>query len=290
MSNPPTQDLSGRVVLITGANTGIGRATAEVLAKNGAHIIMACRSREKTEPVMHEIRTLCGHDRVEFIPLDLGSLASVRKCAETFLTRDLPLHILINNAGLAGHKGLTSDGFEMTFGVNHLGHFLLTMLLLDRIKQSAPARIVNVASRAHKRTNTFDFDILRQPYKGNPMSAYAVSKLANVLFSAELARRLEGTNITTYSLHPGVVASDVWRSVPWPIRPLIKRFMLTNEQGALTTLHCAMSPKAAHETGLYYDESKPKTPTTLAQDQSLARSLWDKSIEWAQLSPEELVV
>lgn len=274
--------LQGKVVLITGANTGIGRVTARELALQGAHVFLACRSREKTDAVLQEIATLSqGQAKAEYLPLDLGDFTSVRRCAEQFLARGLPLHLLINNAGLAGQRGKTSSGFELAFGTCHVGHFLLTTLLLERLKSSAPARVVVVASKAHHQAKTIDFDALTQSTRtltGFP--EYAVAKLANILFTAELARRLEGTGVTTYALHPGVVASEVWRSVPWPFDRLMKRFMLTTEQGAATTLYCATEPALANQSGLYYDECQPRTPTRVAQDKALAQRLWEASERW----------
>ncbi len=279
MSIPPVEN--SKVALITGANTGIGRVTARVLAQKGMHVFVACRSLEKARPVVAEIIAQTGNPKVELLEIDLSDFASVRACAAEFLKRDLPLHLLINNGGLAGSHGLTKSGFELAFGVNHMGHFLLTSLLLDRIKQSAPARIVTVASRAHTRVKGIDFDAVRKrTATKTALKEYGVSKLANVLFSAELSRRLQGTGVNTYSLHPGVVASDVWRSLPGPIESLIKLFMITVEEGALTTLHCALSEQAAQQTGLYYDKEKPIAPSKPAQDQALAKELWQRSEQW----------
>lgn len=274
--------MQGKVVLITGANTGIGRVTARELALQGAHVFLACRSREKTEAVLQEIASLSqGQAKAEYLPLDLGDLASVRRCAETFLARGLPLHLLINNAGLAGQRGMTASGFELAFGTCHVGHFLLTQLLLERLKASAPARIVVVASTAHRHAKKFDFDALTRTTRTlTAFPEYSVAKLANILFAAELSRRLEGTGVTTYALHPGVVASDVWRSVPWPFDKLMKRFMITTEQGAATSLYCATEPSLTNESGLYYDDCKRKTPTSLAQDKALAQRLWEASERW----------
>jgi retinol dehydrogenase-12 len=277
----PSHDLAGKVYMVTGANTGIGRVTAVELCRRGGHVVLACRSAERTQPVIEEILAGPEHGEVEFLPLELGSLASVRDCAAAFLAKSLPLHGLINNAGLAGHQGATSDGFELTFGVNHLGHFLLTELLLDKLKESAPARIVNVSSRAHYKAKGVDFAALTQPQEHLVgMGAYEVSKLCNVLHAKELARRLEGSQVTTYSQHPGVVASDVWRRIPWPFRGLIKLFMISNEQGAETSLHCAASPEAGAQTGLFYDKSQPKAPNPLSDSEELAAELWTKSEEW----------
>ena len=177
---------------------------------------MACRSSDKTLPVIEEIKRSSGNDEVHFEALDLGSFDSVRACAESLMEADRDIHLLINNAGLAGQRGKTDSGFELAFGVNHLGHFLLTTLLLDRIKASAPARIVNVASTAHYRCESVrEWKYVRDATPSvTGLPEYSVSKLANVLFTRELSRRLEGSGVTTYALHPGVVASDVWRRVP----------------------------------------------------------------------------
>ena len=277
--------LKGRVALITGANTGIGLVTARELCVMGAQVFIACRSTATGRAAIDTIRKAHPAAKVELLSLDLGDFDSVRRCADVFLKRDLPLHLLINNAGLAGAKGLTKSGFELAFGTNHLGHFLFANLLLERIKASAaeaaPARIVTVSSRAHYRATAIDWAALQKPSAtATALAEYSVSKLANALFSAELSRRLAGTGVSTYALHPGVVASDVWRSVPWPVRPLIKRWMITVEEGALTTLHCATAPEVANESGLYYDKCRVKTPSALARDETLARELWQRSEAW----------
>ena len=275
--------LQGRVAFITGANTGIGQVTARKLCAMGAHVFVACRNVTAGQAAIDSIRSAVAGAQIELLPLDLGDLQSVRGCAKTFLSRNLPLHLLINNAGLAGAKGLTASGFELAFGTNHMGHFLLTQLLLERIEQSAPARIVTVSSRAHYRASGLDWAALRQTTASRVgLVEYSNSKLANALFSAELARKLVGTGVTTYALHPGVVATDVWREVPWPFRGLMKLGMISVEQGALTTLHCATAPECASETGLYYDKCRVKTPSAMAQDQTLAAELWQRSEEWAR--------
>jgi NAD(P)-dependent dehydrogenase (short-subunit alcohol dehydrogenase family) len=282
---PPMSELADRTFIITGANTGIGKITARELARQGARVVLACRSKEKTLPVIEELRGATGNDRIEHAPLDLGDLASVRACAEDLLARELPIHGLINNAGLGGQRGLTKDGFELQFGTNHLGHYLLTRLLLDRIVASGPARIVNVSSQAHYNTKQIDWDAVRQRTRTvSGMREYAVSKLANVLFTKELARRLEGTAVTTYAVHPGVVATDVWRRVPGPVRWLMKKFMITPEEGARASLRCATAPELAGETGRYYDVGgKERRPSRLADDVALAAELWTRSAAWTGL-------
>jgi NAD(P)-dependent dehydrogenase (short-subunit alcohol dehydrogenase family) len=274
-------ELSGRTFLITGANTGIGRATATDLAKRGPRVYLACRSEQKARAAVAAIMAETGNTAVMFLPLDLADLASVRRCAELFLAREEPLHVLINNAGVAGQRGITKDGFELAFGVNHLGHFVLTGALLDRLAASAPARVVNVSSDAHYQARGIDFEAVRRPTASvTGMREYAVSKLSNVLFSQELARRQEGRGITTYALHPGVVASDIWRRVPWPVRPLMKLRMLTPEQGAQTSLYCATSPDVAQVTGRFYDNCREREPSAVATPE-LAGALWERSEAWA---------
>lgn len=281
------QSIEGKVCVVTGANTGIGKVTARELARGGAIVVLACRSKEKTDSAIEDIRRDIPGAKLEFLELDLSSLESVRKAASELLATGRPIHLLINNAGLAGSRGLTQDGFELAFGVNHLGHYLFTRLLLDRIIEGAPARIVNVSSKSHYDTKQFDLSGVRERTKNvTGLAEYSLSKLANVLFSAELDRRLQGTGVSTYSLHPGVVASDVWRSVPWPVRSLIKLFMITNEEGAQTTLHCALSEEAGTESGLYYEKSRPKKPSRLARNPELAKTLWDASAEWVGLDAE----
>lgn len=285
MLHAMANDLAQKTFIVTGANTGIGKITAKELARAGAHVILACRSQAKTAPVIDEIQRDTGNANVEYVHLDLGDLASVRACAEAILARGVPIHGLINNAGMAGGRGLTKDGFELTWGTNHLGHYLLTRLLLDRIKQAGRARIVNVASASHYRAKGIDWGAMNQPTRSpTGMREYAVSKLSNVLFTKELARRLEGTGVTTYAVHPGVVATDVWRRVPGPLRWLIKRFMITPEQGAESSLRCATAPELADQTGRYYDVGgRERPPNRLADDGDLAKTLWTKSAEWTGL-------
>ncbi len=273
-------DLDGKTFLITGANTGIGRSTAQALAQRGAGLFFAGRSEQRTKPVMDEIAAQTGNRDLHFLPLDLGNLDSVRACAQSFLATDRPLQVLINNAGLAGSRGMTESGFEVMFGTDYVGPFLLTALLLERLKDSGPSRIVNVASEAHYSAKGIDYEAIRQPTKTvTGMREYSVAKLGNVLHAQELARRLDGTGVTTYSLHPGVIASDIWRRVPWPIRPLMKLRMASPEQGARTSIHCATSPEAATESGHYYEDCRRKDPSRVATPQ-LAAELWERTAEW----------
>jgi retinol dehydrogenase 12 len=274
---------SGRTFLVTGGNTGIGLATATALARDGGRVFIACRNPDRGQAAVTAIKSAVGRDSVELLPLDLTSLASARDCAQEFLARDEPLHVLVNNAGVGGARGLTADGFEMHFGVNHLGHFALTMLLLDRLKASGPgSRIVNVSSEEHYNAKGIDWAALqRKPGGFTGMREYGVSKLCNVLFAQELARRLGGgdADVTTYALHPGVVASDIWRRVPQPFRALMMSRMLSTDQGAVTSLYCATSPEVAGSSGLYYDKCQAVAPNPVATPE-LGELLWKYSAEW----------
>jgi NAD(P)-dependent dehydrogenase (short-subunit alcohol dehydrogenase family) len=273
-------DLSGRTFLVTGANTGIGRATAAGLANRGGKVFVACRCAEKGRAAVADIVAATGNDAVVFLPLDLADLASVRRCADEFTARGEPLHVLVNNGGVAGKRGITADGFELAFGVNHLGHFALTTALLDCLAGSAPARVVTVSSDAHFQASGIDFDAVRRPTATRTgLREYAVSKLANVLFTQELARRAAGRGITAYALHPGVVASDIWRRVPWPVRPLMKRRMISPQQGAQTSLYCATAPELAQASGRFYEDCREREASAVATPE-LAGALWERSEAW----------
>ncbi|MFZ5443932.1 MAG: SDR family oxidoreductase [Myxococcota bacterium] len=272
-----------KTVLITGANTGIGEATARELARRGARVFFACRSEAKTRPVMEAITRDTGNADLHFLELRLDDLQSVAQCAATFRARQEPLHVLLLNAGLARVRGTTKQGFEMTFGVNHLGHFLLTLELEQALRAGAPSRVVVVASRAHERTSRpISDEELRGPHRSaTGWREYQVSKLANVLFTKELARRWQGSGVTTYALHPGVIASDIWRTTAWPLRKLGMLFMRTPEQGATASLRCATAPELAPESGGYYGEDGlPRKASPLAEDQAAAKKLWEQSLEW----------
>jgi retinol dehydrogenase 12 len=278
-------ELRARTFLVTGGNTGIGRATASGLAQQGGRVYIACRSAAKGEEAAAFIRASTGNDSVWVLPLDLADLDSVRACAADFLGRGEPLHVLVNNAGLAGVRGVTRQGFELMFGVIHLGHFLLTESLLGLLTSSAPARVVTVSSDAHYAAKGIDFDALRRPARGiTGMHEYSVAKLCNVLFTQELARRTAGTGVTAYALHPGVVASDIWRRVPWPVRPLITRRMLSVTEGARTSLYCATSPDVAADSGKFYERCAERVPSAVATPE-LGRVLWERSEQWTAAHP-----
>lgn len=282
--------LDGKTVLITGANTGIGKETAIDLAKRGANVIIACRSVEKAKVAQNEIISASGNKHVSLVELDLASLESVRQCAEKINKEQNRLDILINNAGvMTCPKWQTKDGFELQFGTNHLGHFLFTNLLLDLIKKSAPAKILNLSSLAHENGQIY-FDDLMLEKDYTPVKAYCQSKLANVLFTKELTRRLEGTSVNTYVIHPGGVDTDLqrhittswpWLSIPLAIfGPFLRRIMFkSSEEGAQTSIYCAVDENAAKETGLYYSDCAVKKPSPRAEDAETARKLWEVSAE-----------
>lgn len=268
-----------KVCLVTGANTGIGRQCAEQLARRGAHVILTGRSLQKIQPVVEQIRASTQNPLVEGHALELGSLASIERSANAWLERQLPLHVLINNAGVASQKSLTDDGLEVHFGINHLGHFLWTQLLLERLLDSAPARIIHVSSNAHYEAKRgIDFGRLRQrPSSFVSLQEYAVSKLANVLYAKELARRLGPRHITSVSLHPGVIASEIWRAMPGPIPWILGKTLPGPEEGAKTSVFCAVEPTLTAHNGAYFDAQKPRHPSRLAQNEALAQQLWEHS-------------
>jgi retinol dehydrogenase-12 len=274
------RDLVGRLVVITGASSGIGQATAVELARRGATMILACRSKERSQGALDAIRAVGG--KASFVLLDLADFASTRRAAEEILGLAGSIDVLVNNAGLAPPRGgVTKDGFELAFGTNHLGHFLLTVLLMPRLLSSGRARVVNVSSQAHLAAKGIDFDAVRRPTRSiTGVPEYEVSKLANVLFTQELARRPGSAGVHSYALHPGVVASEAWRRVPWPIRPILKLRMISNEEGAKTSIYCATSNEVAHQNGRYYDGCQEKAPSPVADRLELARELWDKSVQF----------
>jgi NAD(P)-dependent dehydrogenase (short-subunit alcohol dehydrogenase family) len=277
-------DLSGKTFVITGANTGIGKATVEALsARRASRIVIAARSLERTQPVIDAAKAQNPEGKVDFIPLELGDLAGVRRAADDVLALDVTIDALINNAGIAGLQGQTKDGFELTFGTNHLGHYLWTEKLLPLVKRAPQGRIVNVSSRGHYRAKGIDWDKLTKPTPTvSAMPEYFVSKLCNVLHAKELARRLKGTKVTTYSLHPGGVASDIWSRRLGVFAVLLKPFLISNEEGAKTQVRCATDPALSSESGLYYDEEKPKTPNKLSFDEALQDELERRSREWVR--------
>ncbi|XP_037837446.1 dehydrogenase/reductase SDR family member 13-like isoform X2 [Kryptolebias marmoratus] len=284
--------LHGKTVIVTGSNTGIGKTTAIDLAKRGARVILACRSKQRGEAALQEIKRESGSNQVVFMQLDLGSLKSVRSFAETFLKSEPRLDILINNAGVLMH-GRTEDGFELMFGVNHLGHFLLTNLLLERLKECGPSRIVNVSSLAQN-FGKIDFNCLNS-HKALRLGTsftqmfqiYSDSKLCNVLFTYELAKRLQGTNVTCYSLHPGSIKTEVLKDinpfVQMLLTPISSFFIKNTTQGCQTTLHCALQKGIEHLSGRYFSNCTVKEVRAKAKDDAAPKKLWEMSEKFCQL-------
>ncbi|XP_067422014.1 dehydrogenase/reductase SDR family member 13 [Emydura macquarii macquarii] len=273
--------LRGKTIVITGGNTGIGKMTALDLARRRARVILACRSRAKGEAAVYDIRRESGNNEVLFMSLDLASLDSVRAFAETFLKSEPRLDILINNAGV-GAGGRRKDGFNLVFQVNHVGHFLLTHLLLDRLKLSAPSRVVIVASSAHQ-AGKIDFENLHKPVEGmlQNFQAYCNSKLANILHARELANRLEGTNVTCYAVHPGFVNSELFRYIPSWLRPLFVPiswlFFRDPTDGAQTSIYCATQEGIEMFSGRYFVDCRVRDPWPQAHDDAVAQKLWEVS-------------
>lgn len=279
-------DMSGKTVVVTGANSGIGKETAVELAKMGATVVVTARDSGRGEASLSEIRSRSGNEAVDLAVFDLGDLASVRSGASEILAKCDRIDVLVNNAGVVlSDRHESADGFEATFAVNHLGPFLLTELLLDRIKESAPARIVNVASTAHKGARGgLDFDDLQSTRGYSGMRVYSESKLANIYFTTELARRLAGSGVTVNCLHPGTVATGYGRDgdtrgiLSFGLK-LIKPFILTPSKGARTSVYLASSPDVANVSGKYFIKCRPATPSKAARDADAAKRLWQVSEE-----------
>ncbi|HEY1988471.1 MAG TPA: SDR family oxidoreductase [Acidimicrobiales bacterium] len=283
---PTGRSMTGKTVIVTGGNSGIGKATAVALARAGARVIITARDPARGNQAVEDIRQASGSQLVELAVFDLGDLASVRAGAAELLERCPRIDVLINNAGLVlTDRAETVDGYEATFAINHLGPFLLTELLTDRLVGSAPSRVVNVASTAHRSARRgLDFDDLqaRQGYKG--MQVYGSSKLANILFTTELASRLSGKGVTANSVHPGTVATGYGRDgdtrgfLAFGLK-VIKPFVLTPEKGAKTSVYLASSEDVAGVTGKYFVKCKARKPSVAAQDEAAARRLWAVSEE-----------
>jgi retinol dehydrogenase-14 len=273
--------LNGKIALVSGATRGIGLVTARELARMGAQVTVLSRSAEKCALVAESIEKETGN-LVEYIGADLSNLAGIRRAAENFKARHSALHILVNNAGaLFARRELTADGYEKTFALNHLNYFLLTDLLLDLLKASAPARIVNVSSGAHE-GGRLEFDNLQSQKHFTAMQAYGQSKLANVLFTYELARRLEGTGVTANALHPGFIATGFARNnglVFDLAMRIIGMFIRKPDQGAETSIYLTSSPEVEGVSGKYFVDCKPVQSSQLSYDRDLAEKLWQVSLD-----------
>jgi NAD(P)-dependent dehydrogenase (short-subunit alcohol dehydrogenase family) len=281
-------DLSGKTCLVTGASNGIGKVTARELARMGAQVVVVARNPTRAEAAVAEIRRDSGSERVALMLADLSSQAEIRRLAAEFLAKHDALHVLVNNAGaMHTSRTLTVDGYETTFATNHLAYFLLTHLLLDCIKASArggsASRIVNVSSRAHQRS-TLDFDDLNAERGYSIATAYGRSKLANVLFTYELARRLEGANVTANALHPGVVRTGFGKNSGGLLGNIVKvgisgvgLFFIGPDKGAETSVYLASSPEVEGVTGKYFARSREAPSSDASHDREAARRLWEIS-------------
>lgn len=273
--------MEGRTVIVTGGNSGIGKATATALARAGARTVVTARDPERGRQAVEEIRQATGSPSVELALFDLADLHSVRTGADELLDRFDRIDVLINNAGMVlTDRTETVDGYEATFAVNHLGPFLLTNLLADRLAATGDARVVNVASVAHRSArHGLDFGDLQSRVDYHGMRVYARSKLANLLFTTELARRFRPRRVTVNALHPGTVATgygkdgDTHGFLPWGLK-VIKPVVLTPEQGARTSVYLATSPEVAGITGRYFVRSRSRTPSSAARHEGAARRLW----------------
>ncbi|NEP06877.1 MAG: SDR family NAD(P)-dependent oxidoreductase [Okeania sp. SIO2G4] len=273
------QDLQNQVCIVTGGNSGVGLMTAVGLAKAGCHVFIACRSISKATKAVDYIRQISGNKNVEFLPLNLASLDSVRQFVDLFITRQLPLHILVNNAGIFNQRGTTQEGFELIWGTNYLGHFLLTYLLLEKLKSSAFSRIIMVASDLALKPKTIPWNLLVKKTPLNFLELYSVSKLCLLLLTTELARQLENTNVTVNAVHPGFVQSNItiWHS--------LSKYLglgISPEKGANSTLFCAQSSQLKNISGKFFDSQNQEiTLPKIATDIHLAKQLWERSLLWS---------
>jgi len=282
-------DIRGKTVLVTGATSGIGLEASVALARQGARVIMVGRNQAKTEAARADVASRSGSKEVSYLLADFASQASVRALADAVRSRADRLDVLVNNAGGVNKaRTVTADGIETTFAVNHLGYFLLTNLLLDLVVKSAPARVVTVASVGHRR-GTLDFEDLGFERGGySIMRAYSRSKLANILFANELARRRAGSGVTSNSLHPGSVDTNIWSGAPLWAKPIIqvllRPFFISAEKGGERIVQLAASPELEGVTGKYFEDGKVVDPAPLARDASLATRLWDVSARMVGLA------
>ncbi|XP_076006729.1 retinol dehydrogenase 14 [Genypterus blacodes] len=277
--------LDGKTVLITGGNTGIGKETAVALAMRGARVVIACRDSEKAEVAVRQIKSKSHSLNVLHMELDLANLHSIREFCKSFLQREKRLDILINNAGMPSVLDWTEDGFSMCFGVNHLGHFLLTNLLLPRLKESAPSRVITLTCSNYK-YQKLDFQDLN--YNLLPFFTYCRSKLANIYFSQELARATEGRGVTAFAVHPGFVQSSWTCHYSILFRMLMQvimwMFFVPCETGAQSVIYCAVSDEAAKHNGGYFSDCRPATLRPYARDAGVARKLWEASERLVKLA------
>lgn len=283
-----TNDMTGKVCLVTGATSGIGQATAHALARLGATVVILGRNPEKSAATVAQVNQACDNPNTDCLLADLSSQAAIRQMAQQFKERYQRLDVLVNNAGAVFMQRQESvDGIEMTFALNHLGYFLLTNLLLDVLKASAPARIVNVSSELHRKAR-LDFNDLQNTRRYRGMKAYHQSKLANILFTYELARRLEGTGVTVNALSPGLVATNLGMNNRG-LSPLMKRLVdrwigISPEEGAQTGVYLTTSPQVERVTGKYFVEQEAIPSSPESCDEAIAARLWEVSAELVGLT------
>ncbi len=282
MPEPAVVRMQGKVCVITGASSGIGRATALGLAHLGATIVLVCRNRTRAEATRAAIVTASGNSQVEIALADVSIQAEIHRLAQELLGRYPQIHVLVNNAGtLERRRSTTRDGIETVFAVNHLAYFLFTQLLLERLTTSAPARIINVASGAH-RWGPLDMSDLQNARHYRALRVYGQSKLCNILFTRELARRLAGSGVTVNAMHPGGVATGLGSNNGWwakLIATVLKPLILTAEQGADTVVYLATAPEVARVSGKYFVKRQEEQPSLAALDDDTAQRLWQASVE-----------
>src|SRR3989442_755957 len=273
--------MTDKVCIVTGATSGIGRVTALDLARRGAAVGLVCRDRGRGEEAVADLKRRTGNDAVDLFLADLSSQDAIRRVAAALLARYPAIHLLVNNAGVINLRHTTSvDGIETVFAVNHLAYFVLTLLLLERLKASAPARIVNVASDAHRFVRQINFDDLGYERGYKTMRVYGQSKLANILFTYELARRLEGSGVTVNCLHPGTVATGLGRNngrIATLLTKLLAPFFRSPERGAATSIYLATSPEVEGVSGRYFADCREARSLPITHDVATARRLWDVS-------------
>jgi NAD(P)-dependent dehydrogenase (short-subunit alcohol dehydrogenase family) len=281
--------MAQKVCMVTGASSGIGKETAVKLAELGAAVVIVCRNGDRGAKAMGDVKKRSGSNAVELLLADFASLSSVRALSKEFAEKHSSLNALVNNAGVARlRRSVTADGFETTFQVNYLSEFLLTNLLLDLMKRSAPSRVINVSSVAHYNGH-MNFDALQMQRGYGVMKAYSQSKLAQVLFTYELSRRLEGTGVTANCLHPGAVATNIWGNALGPLSflgKITRLFLISPKEGAETPVYLASSPEVEGVTGKYFERKHEKESSADSRDLALAKKLWDASLKMVGLGAE----
>ncbi len=280
--------MKGKTVVITGANSGIGKATAMALAKKGAHIYMVCRNRRRAEQARQDIIKITKNTNIDLLLCDLSSQGSIESFGMVMRDRLEKIDVLINNAGAVyGTRKLSLDGIELTFALNHVGYFLVTHYLLDLVRKGKDKRIINVASVGHKSVKQVNFDDLQNEKNYKQLRVYCESKLYNIYFTQVLSEKLKKEGITVNCLHPGVVSTNFGNTANWYFRnimmPIGRKFMISPEKGAETSIYLASSPKVKEITGKYFDKMKVVEPTRLARNDANARKIWDITMKLTQL-------